>query len=50
VGHIPVVAIVPTEYRSLTSYHNMDDVSPGPHMVDLHLPIIGETIKGTVGK
>jgi len=48
--HIPVVSNVPTEDRNLTIYRNLGDVSSGPHMVDLHLPIIGETVKGTVGK
>jgi hypothetical protein len=50
VGWIPVVANVPTEDRSLTVYRNMNDISAGPHMVDLRLPIIGETVKGTIGK
>jgi hypothetical protein len=50
VDRIPVVANVPTEDQSLTIYRNVDEVSPGPHMVDLHLPIIGETVTGTVGK
>jgi hypothetical protein len=50
VNHISVVANVPTEDQSLTIYRNMDDISPGPHTVDLHLPIIGETVEGTVGK
>ncbi len=50
VEHIPVVTNVPTEDQNLTIYRNMDDFSSGPHMVDLHLPIIGETVKGTVGK
>jgi hypothetical protein len=48
--HIPVVSNVPTEDQNLTIYRNLGDVSSGPHMVDLHLPIIGETVKGTVGK
>lgn len=38
------------EDKNLTIYRNSDDVSSGPHMVDLHLPIIGETVKGTIGK
>jgi hypothetical protein len=50
VAQIPVVSNVFTEDRNLTIYRNADDVSSGPHMVDLHLPIIGETVKGTIGK
>lgn len=50
VDHIRVVANVPTQDQNLTIYRNMGDISPGPHMVDLHLPIIGETVKGILGK
>jgi hypothetical protein len=50
VAQIPVVSNVFTEDKYLTIYRNADDVSSGPHMVDLHLPIIGETVKGTIGK
>ena len=50
VAQIPVVSNVFTEDKNLTIYRNADDVSSGPHMVDLHLPIIGETVKGTIGK
>ena len=50
VAHIPIVSNVFTEDKSLTIYRNTDDVSSGPHMVDLHLPIIGATVQGTIGK
>lgn len=50
VAEIPVVANVPTEDRNLRIYRNVHDVSSGPHTVDLNLPIIGETVKGTIGQ
>ncbi len=46
---IPVVANVPTEDTNLRIYRNLDPITSGPHTVDLHLPIIGETVKGTIG-
>ncbi len=46
---IPIVANVPTEDTNLRIYRNLGKVAPGPHTVDLHLPIIGETVKGTIG-
>ncbi len=46
---IPVVANIPTEDTNLRIYRNLGNVTPGPHTVDLHLPIIGETVKGTIG-
>ena len=50
VAQIPVVANVPTEDRTLVIYRNIGDVARGPHMVDLHLPIIGKSIEGVVGR
>jgi hypothetical protein len=46
---IPIVANVPTEDANLRIYRNLGNVNSGPHTVDLHLPIIGETVKGTIG-
>jgi hypothetical protein len=43
------VANIPTEDTNLRIYRNLGNVTPGPHTVDLHLPIIGETVKGTIG-
>jgi hypothetical protein len=45
-----VVANVPTEDTNLRIYRNLDPITSGPHTVDLHLPIIGETVKGTIGR
>lgn len=50
VAEIPVVANVPVEDGKLLIYRNTRDISSGPHMVDLHLPIIGQTVKGSVGR
>jgi hypothetical protein len=50
VAAIPVVANVPTVDRMLRIYRNRDPIAPGPHGVELRLPIIGETVKGTVGR
>ncbi|HEX3404282.1 MAG TPA: glycosyltransferase family 39 protein [Acetobacteraceae bacterium] len=49
-AQIPVVANVPTEDTNLRIYRNLDPITSGPHTVDLHLPIIGETVKGTIGR
>ena len=48
-ARIPVIANVPTEDKTLVIYRNLDPIASGPHPVDLDLPIIGETVKGTVG-
>ena len=50
VARIPVVANVPTEDRTIVIYRNMGKVAPGPHMVDLHLPIIGRQVEGEIGR
>lgn len=50
VARIPVVANVPTEDKVLVIYRNNDPIASGPHLVDLNLPIIGESVKGTVGR
>ena len=49
-ARIPVIANVPTEDRMLVIYRNNDPIASGPHLVDLNLPIIGESVKGTVGR
>jgi hypothetical protein len=50
VAHIPVVANVPTEDQTLSIYRNLGHIAPGPHIVDLHLPIIGRQVEGAVGR
>ncbi len=50
VARIPVVANVRTEDRMLLIYRNRGDVAPGPHVVDLQLPIIGRQVEGTIGR
>jgi Dolichyl-phosphate-mannose-protein mannosyltransferase len=50
VARIPVVANVPTEDHTIIIYRNMGNVAPGPHIVDLQLPIIGRQVKGAVGR
>ena len=48
-ARIPVIANVPVVDKTLVIYRNNDPISSGPHLVDLNLPIIGETVKGAVG-
>jgi hypothetical protein len=50
VAAIPVVANIATTDRMLGIYRNLHQIAPGPHEVELRLPIIGETVKGTVGR
>jgi hypothetical protein len=50
VARIPVVANVNVEDRTLVIYRNRGNVSPGPHIVDLQLPIIGRQVEGAVGR
>jgi hypothetical protein len=50
VAAIPVVANLPTVDRMLHIYRNLHPIAPGRHDVELRLPIIGETVKGTVGR
>jgi hypothetical protein len=45
-----VVANVPTEDRTLVIYRNLGKVAPGPHIVDLRLPIIGRRVEGALGR
>jgi len=46
----PVVANVPVEDRWLLIYRNLGEVASEPHLIDPHLPIIGKTIEGAVGR
>jgi len=50
VGAIEVTANVPVEDRTLLIYRNEGTIAAGPHRVDVHLPIIGRTLEGTVGR
>jgi hypothetical protein len=49
VKQIPVVANVPTEDHMLRIYRNQHPIAPGPHLVEMQLPIIGQSVRGTVG-
>ena len=50
VARIPVIANVNVEDRALVIYRNQGKVAPGPHIVDLQLPIIGRQVEGAVGR
>jgi hypothetical protein len=50
VARFAVVANVPTEDQTIIIYRNMGNVAPGPHIVDLQLPIIGRQVQGAVGR
>jgi hypothetical protein len=50
VAEIPVLGSPREEDRKLLIYRNLGEVAQGPHQVDLHLPIIGRSVEGTVGR
>jgi len=50
VAEIPVVGNPQEEDRKLLIYRNLGEVVQGPRLVDLHLPIIGRSVEGTVGR
>ena len=50
VAKIPVVANIPTEDRMISIYRNVGPLNPHPASLVLNLAIIGQKVKGEVGK